>query len=98
VIQVANEKWQQSRLIVRPAVQFRGFFSEASDPKMAEIAQEIKETYNEYLKQARSIEDLKNANPELIDPYIEVTSTKSQKTIYLTRLERFGVLESGFFQ
>jgi hypothetical protein len=66
MIQVANEKWQQSQLIARPAVQFRRFFPEVSDPKMAEIAQEIKETYNEYLKQARSIEDLKTANPELV--------------------------------
>ncbi|MGK7873459.1 MAG: hypothetical protein AB4426_09135, partial [Xenococcaceae cyanobacterium] len=97
MIQVANEKWQQSPLIARPAVQFRGFFSEANHPQMAEIAQEIKETYNDYLKRARSLSELKNENPELIDPYIEVTSTKSHRTIYLTRLERFVALESGFF-
>jgi hypothetical protein len=97
MIQAANEKWQQSRLIARPAVQFRGFFSAVSDPKIAEIAQEIKATYNDYLKKARSLEELKQENPELIDPYIEVTSTKSQRTIYLTRLDRFRALESALF-
>jgi hypothetical protein len=50
-----------------------------------------------YLKSARSLEDLKNRHPELREPYIEVTSTKSQRTLYLTRLDRFGTLESGFF-
>ncbi|MGK7874830.1 MAG: hypothetical protein AB4426_16470, partial [Xenococcaceae cyanobacterium] len=97
MIGVANEKWLESRLLPRPAVQFRGFFSEPSNPKMAEIAQEIKETYNDYLKRARALEDLKSQHRELIEPYIEVTSTKSHRTIYLTRLERFGALESGLF-
>ncbi len=95
MIQAANEKWEQSRLIARPAFQFRGFFSAVSDPKIAEIAQEIKATYNDYLKKARSLEELKQENPELIDPYIEVTSTKSQRTIYLTRIDRFRALESA---
>ncbi|MGH2412968.1 MAG: hypothetical protein ACRDEA_04590, partial [Microcystaceae cyanobacterium] len=95
MIQVANEKWEQSRLVARPAVQFRGLFLEVGDRKIVEIAQEIKETYDDYLKRARSLEDLQNHHPELIEPYIEVTSTKSQRAIYLTRLERFGALESG---
>ncbi len=97
MIQVVNEKWEQSRLIARPALQFRGFFSELSHPRIIDIAQEIKETYNDYLKSASTLEDLKSQDRELIEPYIEVTSTKSQKTIYLTRLERFGALESGLF-
>ncbi|MFM7787885.1 MAG: hypothetical protein ACKO90_06850, partial [Microcystis panniformis] len=88
---------QESRLIARPAVQFRGFFPEVNNQNLTEIAIEIKETYNDYLKSARSLEDLKNRHPELREPYIEATSTKSQRTLYLTRLDRFGTLESGFF-
>ncbi|PSF28338.1 hypothetical protein C7H19_24720 [Aphanothece hegewaldii CCALA 016] len=95
MIRMTNEKWQQSCLMARPAVQFRGFFPEVGNPKIVEIAQEIKETYNDYLRAARSLEDLKSQHPELIDPYIEIHSTKSQKIIYLTRLERFGALNSG---
>jgi hypothetical protein len=97
MIGVANQKWQESRLIARPAVQFRGFFSEVNDQNLTEIALEIKETYNDYLKSVRSLEDLKNQHPELREPYIEVTSTKSQRTIYLTRLDKFGALELGLF-
>ena len=90
-------KWQESRLIARPVNQFRGFFPEVNNQNLTEIAIEIKETYNDYLKSARSLEDLKNWHPELREPYIEATSTKSQRTLYLTRLDRFGTLESGFF-
>jgi hypothetical protein len=97
MIRVANQKWQESRLIARPTVQFCGFFRDVDDARMTEIAQEIKETYNDYLKSARVLEDLKKQHPELREPYIEVTSTKSQRTIYLTRLDRFGALESGLF-
>jgi hypothetical protein len=96
MIRMTNEKWQQNCLIARPAVQFRGFFPEVSNPKIVEIAQEIKETYNDYLKRARSLEDLKDQHRELLNPYFEVHSTTSQKVIYLTRLERFGVLNSEF--
>ncbi|UZO78103.1 MULTISPECIES: hypothetical protein [Microcystis] len=97
MIGVANQKWQESLLIPRPVNQFRGFFPEVNNQNLTEIAIKIKETYNDYLKSARSLEDLKNRHPELREPYIEVTSTKSQRTLYLTRLDRFGTLESGFF-
>ncbi|MFM8306806.1 MAG: hypothetical protein ACKN87_07045, partial [Microcystis aeruginosa] len=97
MIGVANQKWRESLLIPRPVNQFRGFFPEVNNQNLTEIAIEIKETYNDYLKSARSLEDLKNRHPELREPYIEVTSAKSQGTIYLTRLDRFGTLESGFF-
>jgi hypothetical protein len=97
MIGVANQKWQESRLIARPVNQFRDFFSKVNNQNLTEIAIAIKETYNDYLKSARSLEDLKNQHPELREPYIEVTSTKSQRTLCLTRLDRFGTLESSFF-
>ena len=97
MIGVANQKWRESLLIARPAVQFRGFFPEVNNQNLTEIAIKIKETYNDYLKLVRSLEDLKNRHPELREPYIEVTSTKSQRTLCLTRLDRFGTLESSFF-
>lgn len=97
MIGVANQKWRESLLIPRPVNQFRGFFPEVNNQNLTEIAIEIKETYNDYLKSARSLEDLKNQHPELREPYIEVTSTKSQRTLCLTRLDRFGTLESSFF-
>jgi DNA primase len=95
MVQVANAKWQENRLAARPVVQFRSFFPEVDDSNLTEIGKEIKEAYNDYLKSARSLEDLKEAHPELLEPYIEVTSPKSQKTLYLTRLDRFDTLESG---
>ncbi len=94
MIQVTNDKWEKNRLIARPIVQFRDIFPEVKNPQLTAIAQEIKETYNNYLKSARTLEDLKTQQPELIEPYLEVTSTKNQKTIYLTKLEQFGTLES----
>ncbi|WP_013320609.1 hypothetical protein [Gloeothece verrucosa] len=95
MIGVANEKWQENRLISRPVHQFREFFPSVKNPNLTEIAGEIKETYNDYLKKARTLTDLKTEHPELIEPYIEVTSATSQRKIYLTRLDRFGGLESG---
>lgn len=77
MIRMTNEKWQQNCLIARPAVQFRGFFPEVSNPKIVEIAQEIKETYNDYLRAARSLEALKSQHRELINPYFKVHSTTS---------------------
>ncbi len=89
-----NEKWQQNRLIARPIVQFRSLFSDTVTPQLQEKAQVVKETYNGYLKTARSLEDLKTQYPELIDPYIEVQVPLNQKIVFLTRLERFGTLNS----
>ncbi|ACK72235.1 hypothetical protein PCC7424_3855 [Gloeothece citriformis PCC 7424] len=95
MIGVANEKWSESPLIARPVHQFRDFFPSVENPTLTGIAGEIKETYNDYLKRARTLTDLKSEHPELIEPHIEVTSATSHKKIYLTRLERFGGLESG---
>ena len=96
MIVITNDKWQKNRLVARPTMQFRGIFPDVNHPQLTTIAQEIKETYNHYLKSARSLEDLKSQQPELMEPYLEVTSSKSQKTIYLTKLEKFGALESDF--
>ncbi|MEG3437854.1 hypothetical protein V0288_12070 [Pannus brasiliensis CCIBt3594] len=93
-ITVANEKWTESHLVARSPVEFRNLFPEPAGRVFSDIAGEIKEAYNDYLKAARSLEDLKTQNPELSEPYIEVTSATSGKTLYLTRLDRFGVLES----
>ncbi|ACK70909.1 hypothetical protein PCC7424_2492 [Gloeothece citriformis PCC 7424] len=95
MIGVANEKWTENRLLSRPVHQFQDFFPSVGNPNLTDIAGEIKETYNDYLKRARTLTDLKTEHPELIEPHIEVTSATSQRKIYLTRLERFGALESG---
>ncbi|MDV3002854.1 MAG: hypothetical protein N5P05_004509 (plasmid) [Chroococcopsis gigantea SAG 12.99] len=97
MISVTNGFWEQNQLQARPVVQFRGLFPEVKDYRMLEIAGEIKEAYNDYLKTARSLEDLRNEHRELISPYIELRSTKSDKVVYLTRLEEFGSLNSEIF-
>jgi hypothetical protein len=94
MVQSANQKWQENRLVARPVVQFRPLFPETNNSEIMSKVQEIKETYNGYLKRARSLEDLKNQYPELVDPYLEVQLPKSSKTIFITRLERFGSLNS----
>ena len=94
MVKAANEKWQESPLIFRPAVQFRSLFSESSSPHIMQKVEQIKTKYNDYLKRARSLEELKKQYPELVEPYLEVEAIDSQNKIYLTRLERFGTLKS----
>ncbi|MDV3001145.1 MAG: hypothetical protein N5P05_002751 [Chroococcopsis gigantea SAG 12.99] len=98
LIRVTNGFWEQNQLQSRPAVQFRGLFPEPTNSRMLEIAGEIKDAYNHYLKTVRSLEDLRTQHQELISPYIEVRSTKTDKVVYLTRLEQFGGLNPDIFE
>jgi hypothetical protein len=90
---MASAYWQQSPLRERPAHQFRSLFPEPTEPFKA-IAKEIKDTYNSYLATAGALKDILEAHPETVQPYLEVTSSKSGKTIYLTRLNLVGILEN----
>ena len=93
MIQQANEKWQETRLIARPIEQFRSLFLENRDPRLMAKVGEIKEKYNSYLKLAFSMETLKMQFPELIEPYLELEVPNGNK-LYITRLERFATLSS----
>jgi hypothetical protein len=90
---MASTYWQQHRLQERPVHQFRSLFPEPAED-FKEIAKEIKGAYNSYLSTAGTLKDIRETHPETVQPYLEVTSAKSGKTIYLTRLDAVGIWES----
>ena len=98
MVNIANKQWKENRLNFRPAVQFRSIFEEVNDVNIKNTAQQIKTTYNKFQNEARSLEELKLKYPELVDSYLEIELSNTKEKLYITRLERFGTLESPLLQ
>lgn len=85
--QLVNQHFDPVRLSARPIHLFRRLFPEP-ERELAEIAKEVKETYNEKLSSVAALRDALARDPERGLPYLTVEH--GGKQVAVTRLDTFG--------
>ncbi len=93
-----NEIYRQSPLEAKASHKFREFFPQPTDKKAIAKAQEIKEKYNSFVVAATQQKALKQEHPELGQTYLEVTSLKTGRSIYLTDIDKYAGLNNPVFK
>ncbi len=93
-----NEIYRQSPLEAKASHKFREFFPQPTDKKALAKAQEIKEKYNSFVVAATQQKALKQEHPELGQIYLEVTSLKTGRSIYLTDIDKYAGLNNPVFK
>jgi hypothetical protein len=87
---LVNQHFDPVRLSARPIHIFRRFFPEPPQ-ELAEIAKEVKETYNEKLSSVAALRDALARDPERGLPHLTVEH--NHKQIAITRLDAFGTVD-----
>jgi hypothetical protein len=91
-IAIANQFYRDFPLLPRPAEQFRSLFPQPAEA-LIEEARKIRAEYQIYERLAAEIRTLRQKHPETVDTYLEVTSQKSGRTLYISHASEF--LEPG---
>jgi hypothetical protein len=86
MVRQTNQFYQVSKLEARPTHQFRQLFKQAYSAEQEAGAKTIRDTYNQYVRRAKDLEEKALTEP---GPVLTATSVRTGKQIEITNLLKF---------